>query len=96
MSEIMEGATDIGYGVLILFTSWRKHAKAGILHEHPTPDGDRHMGGIKFDLPGVAEAFPGDPLWTVESWEPLTLSPSLRCRDCGHHGWIRSGRWEPA
>ncbi len=32
------------------------------------------------------------PVWTLESMEPLTLSPSIRC-GCGHHGWIKSGKW---
>jgi hypothetical protein len=30
------------------------------------------------------------------SRDPLTLSPSLLCRQCGLHGWIRNGRWEAA
>lgn len=30
--------------------------------------------------------------WTVESWDPLTLSPSLLC-SCGDHGFIRGGKW---
>lgn len=34
--------------------------------------------------------------WTVESWEPLTLSPSLLSTCCGDHGFIRNGRWIPA
>jgi len=38
---------------------------------------------------------PGE-LWTVEKLDPLTLSPSLLCRRCGHHGFIRDGRWVPA
>lgn len=33
--------------------------------------------------------------WRLESLDPLTLSPSLLCRICGTHGFIRSGRWEP-
>ncbi len=32
--------------------------------------------------------------WELVSLEPLTLSPSLLCRACGHHGFIRNGRWE--
>ncbi len=32
------------------------------------------------------------PVWTLESMEPLTLSPSIRC-GCGHHGWIKNGKW---
>lgn len=26
--------------------------------------------------------------------DPLTISPSLLCPRCGHHGHIREGRWE--
>ncbi len=31
--------------------------------------------------------------WDVESEDPLTLSPSLLCRLCGSHGFIRGGKW---
>jgi hypothetical protein len=31
--------------------------------------------------------------WDVLSTEPLTLSPSLLCRLCGSHGFIRDGKW---
>ena len=33
--------------------------------------------------------------WTVESLDPLQLSPSLLCRSCGNHGFIRGGKWIP-
>lgn len=33
--------------------------------------------------------------WDVVGLEPLTLSPSLACGMCGHHGFIRDGRWWP-
>lgn len=41
---------------------------------------------------------PYDPThgWDVLSLEPLTLSPSLLCRMCGSHGFIRDGRWVSA
>lgn len=32
--------------------------------------------------------------WTVETEEPLTLSPSVQCTICDTHGYIRAGRWE--
>jgi hypothetical protein len=35
------------------------------------------------------------PTWTLESRDPMTLSPSLLC-GCGHHGFIRDGKWVPA
>lgn len=90
---------DIGHGVAIRFMSRDGHPKAGITERHPTPngaDGGVHFGGVLFDLPGVAESHPGVPVWQVESWDPLTLSPSLLCRACGHHGFIRGGKWVPA
>lgn len=34
--------------------------------------------------------------WTVEQWEPLTLSPSIQSRQCACHGYIRDGRWQDA
>ena len=39
------------------------------------------------------------PSWTATgSLEDgtLTLDPSLLCRTCGDHGWVRDGRWVPA
>ena len=35
----------------------------------------------------------GAPMWTLESKEPVTVSPSLLCRSCGQHGFIRGGKW---
>lgn len=87
---------NLGHDVSIVFTSWRSHAKAGLIHAHSQPDNNEPCsGGIMFDLPGVAEAFPGRPLWQLIQLEPLTVSPSLLC-DCGHHGFIREGEWVPA
>lgn len=82
---------DLGHGVRIEWSSWADHDKVGFHETHDRPDGTgRCIGGrVLFDLPGVREAFPDHPLWTVESWEPLTLSPSLLCRSCGNHGWVR-------
>lgn len=103
MHEAMNGATDIGHGVLIVFFAGRSYERVGLFYEHPTPDGGRHIGSIRFDLPGVAEEFPGRTLWQIHSWEPLTVTPSLLCERsrprglgrCGHHGWIREGLWVP-
>lgn len=38
---------------------------------------------------------PDRPTWTVESWDPLTISPSVLCA-CGDHGYVRGGQWVPA
>ncbi len=34
--------------------------------------------------------------WQCVSEKPLTLAPSLLCRSCGHHGFIKDGAWVPA
>lgn len=34
--------------------------------------------------------------WTVVQRNPLTLSPSLLCKNCGLHGFIREGKWVKA
>lgn len=37
------------------------------------------------------------PLWDVESWDPLTVTPSIldhgSATCSGHHGYITNGRW---
>lgn len=71
--------------------------KAIIHIDHPRADGQGGMcvsAAILSVAPEVLKG--GAPTWDVESWEPLTLSPSLLCRNCGDHGFIREGRWVPA
>lgn len=63
-------------------------AVGGVIY-HREPDGTLCVGGIHF-------APHGHPVWTVESWNPLTCSPSFACH-CGTcHGFIREGRWVSA
>jgi hypothetical protein len=69
-------------------------AKTSAIVSHKLPGGGHCEGAITFDVP-VARAHLSGPYWTVESWDPLTLSPSLLCH-CGDHGFIKQGRWVPA
>lgn len=50
-------------------------------------------GGVNFQN---APDFVQGPRWTLEQEDPLTISPSVLCRTCGLHGFIRQGRWVPA
>ena len=59
---------------------------------HNTPTGDYCMGYITIESETARRVSTGNPTWDVESWDPLTLSPSLLC-SCGDHGFIRDGRW---
>ena len=67
----------------------------GAIVSHRKPDGSYCEGGIHFDTARTRRMNDGHALWTVESWEPLTLSPSLLCK-CGDHGFIRAGAWVKA
>jgi len=91
--------SDIGSDVRIMFTVHDDAAPAiggglrcGLIVSHRAPDGRECGGSVTF---GNAPASLHGPRWQVEQWEPLTISPSIRC-DCGWHGFIRDGRWIPA
>jgi len=68
-------------------------------HHHPQIPGDEPLlceHYITFDGEVQRQIEPPHRAkWTVESWEPLTLSPSI-ASPCGLHGFVRSGRWVPA
>lgn len=68
--------------------------RVGIIFWHRAQDGRACGGYVNFD-PDEERA-----TWTVQSWEPLTISPSVLCNGVhgcgGYHGFIRSGQWVPA
>lgn len=66
----------------------------GAIIRHYRPDGVLCEGSITFDgaWQRHTDRTAGKGLWAVESWEPLTCSPSLLCH-CGDHGYIRKGQW---
>jgi hypothetical protein len=106
----MSESIDIGHGHVISFTKWAPDRDLnpqydglpdvdpwGVIVDHPRPDGTPCVGSAAtFDGPVVRQIDPTRPVWTVESLDPLTISPSLLCRGCGDHGFIREGRWVPA
>lgn len=100
---------DLGFGHTASFFAWCPDRdlnpqdadrpdidRAGLFVAHPDPAGGECKSAIHFDLPGAEHLADGGHRWTVESWEPLTVAPSLLCRRCGDHGFIRDGRWVPA
>lgn len=69
----------------------------GINEWHLNPKTGELCGGwVPFDVdsPSLVHRHQRSS-WSVESYEPLTLAPSLLCRACNHHGFIRNGCWEP-
>lgn len=87
---------DLGHGVQIV--RWGTNAEGdviGLEETHPrNDDGKPCSGYVVLDVPENPNR--QHPMWTVESWAPLTLSPSLLCRACQNHGFIRGGQWVPA
>jgi len=92
----MDDYLDIGYGVSIKFSE-HKGGVVGIHERHPDKRDPTHLCGgfVFFDGPNEVRRN-GTPVWKVESMNPLTLSPSILCRTCGNHGFIREGKWVPA
>jgi len=81
---------DLGHGVRVRFRDLDGE-KTGLEYEHPC----KTEGPSWIPFAGRACETVPDACWTVESEQPLTLSPSLLCRTCGHHGFIRDGKWVP-
>ena len=50
------------------------------------------IGGIQFAGTQHQRDYPEQPYWNVESYDPLTINPSVRC-SCGDHGLVRGGKW---
>lgn len=75
----------------------------GLQEHHLKPDGSWCGGWIGFanvtdpGRDGAIEPYRRDGVkHHLDSEAPLTVSPSLACRTCPSHGWIRDGRWVDA
>lgn len=60
----------------------------GLIEAHRQADGEWCRGGIYW-----VQIREGAPIWTLVSLDPLHVEPSLLCRRCGSHGFIRGGTW---
>lgn len=93
-----DGALDLGGGHYARLYEFRGVGAAGFFHLHPAggrnhvPEGEPCAGTVQFDIPVNAEQ-PGAK-WTLHSVDPLDVEPSILCRRCGRHGFVRAGRWE--
>jgi hypothetical protein len=108
MAPDREPDIDLGHDHKLWFFGWHPDRelnpqyetkpdieRAGATVGHKKSDGSDCLGGIWFDVPEAFELVGGRAVWQVQSWEPLTVSPSLLCH-CGDHGFIREGKWVPA
>lgn len=64
----------------------------GWLHTHPDA---RNAEGMLCQSFCAVRPLNGSPVHQIICVDPLTLSPSLKCRMCGAHGEVTNGKWEP-
>lgn len=99
---------DLGDGHLLAFNCWNPDRAlnpqyeglpdvekwgATIYHRTDKTETGWCAGAVTFDGPVQKQLVPDRGRWQVQSWEPLTISPSLLCGGCGDHGFIRAGKW---
>jgi hypothetical protein len=90
---------DLGDNHTIEFTSYKGDNRSGAIVTHLTPEGKLCESSIPFRDHAWALEFKSKLLehsWELVSDNPVTLAPSLACRACGDHGFIRNGKWEKA
>lgn len=98
---------DLGGGRILKWVVFSEDDVIGATERHPRAKdvewangkvdkaGEPCDGMMYFDVPELPP--PWKPIaWKVESWDPLTISPSVLCTLCGNHGFIREGKWIPA
>jgi hypothetical protein len=74
--------TPVGSGIVALHYA---NGEVGISHECVLPrSGYRVLYAPKLQLNGGH---------TITSTEPLTVTPSILCGECGLHGFITDGVW---
>lgn len=105
----LEVDLDLGDGHYLEYTHWSpdrnlnpqyahlpdKQKISALIYHKITKDG-YCPGQVFFDCQQAREVFPNHPRWKVESEDPLTLSPSILCKICGDHGFIKEGKWKRA
>lgn len=92
----MKDEIDLGDGHRLVFSDYKGEKRVGANVLHPPVAGKCDgQGWIAFEGTSWSRLFTTHPIatWKVEQNEPLTLSPSILCRACGDHGFIRNGRW---
>jgi hypothetical protein len=88
-------AIDLGHDTF--YTKVMREGEWVAIHEwHRCRSGEYGAGFIAFTERVKPDWWAGGPTWELISTDPLTLSPSLACQNCPHHGFIREGKWVPA
>jgi hypothetical protein len=97
-----ENWIELGYGCAYQPEFADDGTVTGILFRHPYSDTChyRKVGWWGGEFCQAHVSFDGPTPWTLDSFDPLNVSPSILCMGdedhCGGaHGFIRSGHWVP-
>jgi hypothetical protein len=100
---VTEAREDIGHGVTIRRVRSGSGELLGLAYWHwhksprnPSSEGCLLEAFIALDTPQGTALSTESARWHLDAESPLTISPSLLCPGCGHHGFIRGGKWVPA
>lgn len=96
MDDSQRDEIDLGDGHRIVFSGYQGEKRVGANVVHPPVEGKCSGDGwIAFENTSWSRQFTTHPIatWKVEQAEPFTISPSILCRACGDHGFIRDGKW---
>src|SRR5690348_15915346 len=85
---------DLGDGHVLTLVDWMGEVAACRI-AHKRKDGTQCDEWVPFAGRSWARSFEPKQIaaWNVVSDSPLTLSPSIECRVCGDHGFVRGGKW---
>jgi hypothetical protein len=86
---------DIGHGVRIR-RAYMDGVLSGVDYQHPSLNVSCNNGDRGDYIPCGTDELTVKMHWRLECASPLTLSPSLLCPICHHHGFVRDGKWVPA
>lgn len=93
----MTDEIDLGSDHKMVFSEYDGQKRVGAEVHHKREDGQACVEWVPFEGRAWANSFKGAiATWRVEQDEPITISPSIACRVCGDHGFIKNGRWEKA
>lgn len=93
--KLPASAVQIGPDQYIVFSDYEGEV-AGIGDWHKDKSGNWCVGWVSFNGSKWHASFNGKlDGWDVVKADPLTLSPSIKCRVCGNHGRIIEGQWRP-
>lgn len=85
------GKLDLQHGHTFEVVLDTKDLLVGWLHTHPDARNPKVLCQSFCAVRPLNDA----PVHRVMCADPLTLTPSLRCRTCGAHGEVTNGKWEP-